>query len=100
MLQCSEDDLKEVFAKFGTVLEAKIPLKPGKMVLKLTTMPSNIFELSFDCWVGRSGEPFPILTLSVFCVDGKMRGFAFVMFKNVSQAGSALNNMNLKEIKG
>ncbi|XP_039989749.1 RNA-binding protein 28 isoform X2 [Xiphias gladius] len=58
--KCSEDDLKEVFAKFGTVLEAKIPLKP----------------------------------------DGKMRGFAFVMFKNVSQAGSALNNMNLKEIKG
>ncbi|XP_071357082.1 RNA-binding protein 28 isoform X2 [Trachinotus anak] len=30
--KCSEVDLKEVFAKFGTVVEAKIPLKPdGKM---------------------------------------------------------------------
>nr|XP_057932024.1 RNA-binding protein 28 [Doryrhamphus excisus] len=30
--KCSEDDLKQVFAKFGSVLAAKIPLKPdGKM---------------------------------------------------------------------
>ncbi|CAK6968954.1 RNA-binding protein 28 [Scomber scombrus] len=30
--KCSEEDLKQVFAKFGTVLESKIPLKPdGKM---------------------------------------------------------------------
>ncbi|KAG8012597.1 RNA-binding protein 28 [Nibea albiflora] len=58
--KCSEDNLKEVCAKFGTVLEAKIPLKP----------------------------------------DGKMRGFAFVMFKNVSEAARALNALNLKEIKG
>uniref|UniRef100_A0A8D3E0Q7 RNA-binding protein 28 n=1 Tax=Scophthalmus maximus TaxID=52904 RepID=A0A8D3E0Q7_SCOMX len=58
--KCSEDDLKQTFSKFGTVLEAKIPLKP----------------------------------------DGKMRGFAFVLFKNVSQAAKALNDMNLKEIKG
>ncbi|XP_023259661.1 RNA-binding protein 28 isoform X1 [Seriola lalandi dorsalis] len=58
--KCSEDDLKEEFAKFGTVLEAKIPLKP----------------------------------------DGKMRGFAFVMLKNVPEAAKALNAMNLKEIKG
>nr|XP_020469914.1 RNA-binding protein 28 [Monopterus albus]XP_020469924.1 RNA-binding protein 28 [Monopterus albus] len=58
--QCSEEDLKQVFGKFGTILEAKIPLKP----------------------------------------DGKMRGFAFVMFKNMSEAGRALNAMNLREIKG
>ncbi|XP_070763639.1 RNA-binding protein 28 [Enoplosus armatus] len=58
--KCSEDDLKQVCAKFGTVLEAKIPLKP----------------------------------------DGKMRGFAFVLFKNVSEAARALNALNLKEIKG
>ncbi|XP_078139213.1 RNA-binding protein 28 isoform X2 [Centroberyx gerrardi] len=58
--KCSEEDLKQTFAKFGTVLEAKIPLKP----------------------------------------DGKMRGFAFVLFKNVSEAGRALNATNLKEIKG
>ncbi|XP_054633033.1 RNA-binding protein 28 [Dunckerocampus dactyliophorus] len=30
--KCSEDDLKQVFAEFGSVLETKIPLKPdGKM---------------------------------------------------------------------
>ncbi|XP_041853890.1 LOW QUALITY PROTEIN: RNA-binding protein 28 [Melanotaenia boesemani] len=58
--KCTEDDLKEVFGKFGTVVEAKIPLKP----------------------------------------DGKMRGFAFVLFKTVSGAGKALKAMNLKEIKG
>ncbi|XP_074534718.1 RNA-binding protein 28 [Halichoeres trimaculatus] len=58
--KCSEDDLKQVFAKFGTVLESKIPLKP----------------------------------------DGKMRGFAFVLFKNVSEAARALGAVNLKEIKG
>ncbi|CAB1323143.1 unnamed protein product [Coregonus sp. 'balchen'] len=32
--------------------------------------------------------------------DGKMRGFAFVQFKNVLGAGKALNAINLKEIKG
>lgn len=35
-----------------------------------------------------------------FHLDGKMRGFAFVMFKSVSEAARALNVMNLKEIKG
>ncbi|XP_037538776.1 RNA-binding protein 28 isoform X2 [Nematolebias whitei] len=58
--KCTEDDLKEVFGKFGTVVEANIPLKP----------------------------------------DGKMRGFAFVQFKNVSGATKAIELMNLKEIKG
>ncbi|XP_058841839.1 RNA-binding protein 28 isoform X2 [Acipenser ruthenus] len=32
--------------------------------------------------------------------DGKMRGFAFIQFKNVLEAGKALSAMNLKEIKG
>ncbi|CAL8263648.1 unnamed protein product [Merluccius merluccius] len=58
--KCSEGDLKETFAEFGTVLETKIPLKP----------------------------------------DGKMRGFGFVLFKNMSGAGKALKAMNMKEIKG
>ncbi|XP_062403590.1 RNA-binding protein 28 isoform X2 [Sardina pilchardus] len=58
--KCSEDDLKQVFAKYGTVLEASIPLKP----------------------------------------DGKMRGFAFVQFKNMVEASKALSGTNLKEIKG
>ncbi|XP_007469735.1 PREDICTED: RNA-binding protein 28 isoform X1 [Lipotes vexillifer] len=32
--------------------------------------------------------------------DGKMRGFAFVQFKNLLEAGKALKSMNRKEIKG
>ncbi|GAA6069526.1 RNA-binding protein 28, partial [Tachysurus ichikawai] len=56
---CSEADLKDVFSKYGTVLEVKIPLKP----------------------------------------DGKKRGFAFVQFKNMLEAGKALAATNLKEIK-
>nr|XP_056702652.1 RNA-binding protein 28 [Euleptes europaea] len=31
--------------------------------------------------------------------DGKMRGFAFVQFRNVLEAGKALKGMNMKEIK-
>uniref|UniRef100_A0A673GQU5 RNA-binding protein 28-like n=1 Tax=Sinocyclocheilus rhinocerous TaxID=307959 RepID=A0A673GQU5_9TELE len=56
---CEEDDLTQIFSEFGTVIEAKIPLKP----------------------------------------DGKKRGFAFVQFKNMAEAGKALTAMNLKEIK-
>ncbi|XP_069485659.1 RNA-binding protein 28 [Ambystoma mexicanum] len=58
--KCSEDDLKEIFGKFGAVLEVNIPTKP----------------------------------------DGKMRGFAFVQFKNMLEAGKAVKGMNMKEIKG
>lgn len=50
LLQCSEDDLKEVFAKFGTVLESKIPLKPGKMFFILNGCKKH-FELQCDCWL-------------------------------------------------
>uniref|UniRef100_A0A672PZB3 RRM domain-containing protein n=1 Tax=Sinocyclocheilus grahami TaxID=75366 RepID=A0A672PZB3_SINGR len=57
--KCEEADLTQIFSKFGTVIEAKIPLKP----------------------------------------DGKKRGFAFVQFKNMAEAGKALAAMNLKEIK-
>jgi RNA recognition motif-containing protein len=32
--------------------------------------------------------------------DGKMRGFAFVQFKNLLEAGKALKGANMKEIKG
>ncbi|XP_017512974.1 RNA-binding protein 28 [Manis javanica] len=32
--------------------------------------------------------------------DGKMRGFAFVQFKNLLEAGKALKSTNMKEIKG
>ncbi|XP_031237200.1 RNA-binding protein 28 isoform X2 [Mastomys coucha] len=32
--------------------------------------------------------------------DGKMRGFAFIQFKNLLEAGKALKGANMKEIKG
>uniref|UniRef100_A0A452QS67 RNA binding motif protein 28 n=1 Tax=Ursus americanus TaxID=9643 RepID=A0A452QS67_URSAM len=35
-----------------------------------------------------------------FKVNGKMRGFAFVQFRNLLEAGKALKSMNMKEIKG
>lgn len=38
-LQCSEEDLKTVFAQFGAILEVNIPRKPG------TNEPS----LGVDC---------------------------------------------------
>ncbi|KAL7979770.1 hypothetical protein Chor_008108 [Crotalus horridus] len=57
--KCTEGDLKNAFAPFGTVLEASLPRKP----------------------------------------DGKLRGFAFVQFRNVLEAGKALKGMNMKEIK-
>ena len=37
---------------------------------------------------------------SLVLTDGKMRGFGFVLFKNMSGAGKALKAMNMKEIKG
>ncbi|KAK6320148.1 hypothetical protein J4Q44_G00092550 [Coregonus suidteri] len=69
--KCSNDDLKQTFAKFGTVLEANIPLKPGT---DFTLRPS--------------------------VAQWEDAGFAFVQFKNVLEAGKALNAINLKEIKG
>lgn len=29
-VQCEEKDLRQIFSEFGTVIESKIPLKPGK----------------------------------------------------------------------
>lgn len=46
---------------------------------------------------------FPPAVSNIFVhlhTDGKMRGFAFVQFKNLLEAGKALKSMNMKEIKG
>lgn len=87
MFQCSEDDLKEVFEKYGTVLEAKIPLKPGEHFFSKQKYYSFVLT-------ARN------ISISGSFIDGKMRGFAFVLFKNVCGAAKALKAMNLKEIKG
>ena len=44
--------------------------------------------------------PYALLSIHWFLIDGKMRGFGFVLFKNMSGAGKALKAMNMKEIKG
>lgn len=44
MEQCTEDDLREVFTKFGTVIEARIALKPG-MLIKHHLVCSLFFSL-------------------------------------------------------
>lgn len=88
MLQCTEQDLKETFEKFGTVVEASIPLKPGTYF----ALNAHI-SFALHC---RNTFPF----FFCFLIDGKMRGFAFVQFKNMSGATKALQALNLKEIKG
>lgn len=62
----------------------------GQVVDSLTT------AIFLFCWL-------PPATFNVFVhflTDGKMRGFAFVQFKNLLEAGKALKGMNMKAIKG
>uniref|UniRef100_A0A8C2BP48 RNA binding motif protein 28 n=1 Tax=Cyprinus carpio TaxID=7962 RepID=A0A8C2BP48_CYPCA len=87
--KCEEDDLKQIFSKFGTVIEAKIPLKPGTSSLKF------FFYLMFFFFI----RPSTLFLWHHVCADGKKRGFAFLQFKNMAEAGRALAAMNLKEIK-
>ncbi|XP_032895905.1 RNA-binding protein 28 [Amblyraja radiata] len=61
-------------------------------------------NLSFKCSEGDLKTNFSqygtVLEVNIPTKDGKMRGFAFVQFKNVLEAGKALKGMNLKEMKG
>ncbi|XP_055509262.1 RNA-binding protein 28 [Leucoraja erinacea] len=61
-------------------------------------------NLSFKCSEGDLKTIFSqygtVLEVNIPTKDGKMRGFAFVQFKNVLEAGKALKGMNLKEMKG
>ncbi|KAM6960581.1 RNA-binding protein 28 [Aplochiton taeniatus] len=64
-----------------------------------------IRNLSFKCTKEELKQTFEkfgkVLDVSIpLKADGKMRGFAFVLFKNMLEAGKALDTMNLKEIKG
>nr|XP_032650083.1 RNA-binding protein 28 [Chelonoidis abingdonii] len=67
--------------------------------------PADIRNLSFKCSeddLKALFSPFgAVLEVNIpKKTDGKMRGFAFVQFKNILQAGKALKGMNMKEIKG
>ncbi|KAK9400400.1 RNA-binding protein 28 [Crotalus adamanteus] len=61
-------------------------------------------NLSFKCTEGDLKSAFaPFGTVLEASLprkpDGKLRGFAFVQFRNVLEAGKALKGMNMKEIK-
>uniref|UniRef100_A0A7N8YC65 RNA binding motif protein 28 n=1 Tax=Mastacembelus armatus TaxID=205130 RepID=A0A7N8YC65_9TELE len=71
--------------------------QPKGFKKKLLKARLIIRNLSFKVCLVAS---FLYLFCLFFCTDGKKRGFAFVGFKNVSQAAVALKAMNMKEIKG
>ncbi|XP_072097237.1 RNA-binding protein 28 [Mobula birostris] len=58
------------------------------------------FKCSEDDLKGIFSQYGAVLEVNIPTKDGKMRGFAFVQFKNVLEAGKALKGMNLKKIKG
>ncbi|XP_062929034.1 RNA-binding protein 28 [Mobula hypostoma] len=58
------------------------------------------FKCSEDDLRGIFSQYGAVLEVNIPTKDGKMRGFAFVQFKNVLEAGKALKGMNLKKIKG
>ncbi|XP_030072201.1 RNA-binding protein 28 isoform X2 [Microcaecilia unicolor] len=77
--------------------------KAGKKMHKKARL--IIRNLSFKCSEDDLKESFSkfgaVLEVNIpKKADGKMRGFAFVQFKNILEAGKALKGMNMKEIKG
>uniref|UniRef100_A0A8C5S2P4 RNA binding motif protein 28 n=1 Tax=Laticauda laticaudata TaxID=8630 RepID=A0A8C5S2P4_LATLA len=75
--------------------EARIPPKKARLIVR---------NLSFKCTEGDLKSAFApfgaVLEASLpRKPDGKLRGFAFVQFRNVLEAGKALKGMNMKEIK-
>ncbi|XP_029471873.1 RNA-binding protein 28 [Rhinatrema bivittatum] len=77
--------------------------KAGKSLYRKARL--IIRNLSFKCSEDDLKESFSsfgaVLEVNIpRKADGKMRGFAFVQFKNILEAGKALKGMNMKEIKG
>lgn len=68
----------------------------GWQDLSLLASPGCCIVLFSVCWF----LLLPLISLLCLHTDGKMRGFAFVQFKNLLEAGKALKGMNMKEIKG
>ncbi|XP_025030357.1 RNA-binding protein 28-like [Python bivittatus] len=76
-------------------LKAKGPSKKARLIVR---------NLSFKCTEDDLKSAFaPFGTVLEATLprkpDGKLRGFAFVQFRNVLEAGKALKGMNMKEIK-
>lgn len=81
--------------------------EPKPKIVKRTAVKARLIirNLSFKCTETELKETFGAFGTVVNAYiplkpDGKMRGFGFVLFKNVSGAAKALNAMNLKDIKG
>ncbi|XP_029140327.1 RNA-binding protein 28 [Protobothrops mucrosquamatus] len=75
--------------------KARGPPKKARLIVR---------NLSFKCTEGDLKSAFaPFGTVLEASLprkpDGKLRGFAFVQFRNVLEAGKALKGMNMKEIK-
>ncbi|XP_038608803.1 RNA-binding protein 28 [Tachyglossus aculeatus] len=85
--------------------ETKPELKPKKVKVADKKARLIIRNLSFKCSEDDLKASFAqfgaVLEVNIpKKPDGKMRGFAFVQFKNLLEAGKALKGMNMKEIKG
>nr|XP_025147261.1 RNA-binding protein 28 isoform X2 [Bubalus bubalis] len=111
------EQLEELFSQVGPVKQcfvvtekensesAKKELKPKKAKVADKKARLIIRNLSFKCSEDDLKTVFSqfgtILEVNIpRKPDGKMRGFAFVQFKNLLEAGKALKGMNMKEIKG
>ncbi|KAM3832672.1 RNA-binding protein 28 isoform 2-T2 [Vipera latastei] len=75
--------------------KARAPPKKARLIVR---------NLSFKCTEGDLKSAFaPFGTVLEASLprkaDGRLRGFAFVQFRNVLEAGKALKGMNMKEIK-
>ncbi|XP_016045131.1 RNA-binding protein 28 isoform X1 [Erinaceus europaeus] len=82
--------------KEPTTKKAKVADKKARLIIR---------NLSFKCTEDDLKTAFTqhgtVLEVNIpRKPDGKMRGFAFVQFKNLLEAGKALKIMNMKEIKG
>ncbi|XP_042637710.1 RNA-binding protein 28 [Orycteropus afer afer] len=91
--------------KDGEFLSPEKALKPKKAKTADKKARLIIRNLSFKCSEDDMKKAFAqfgaVLEVNIpRKPDGKMRGFAFVQFKNLLEAGKALKGMNMKEIKG
>ncbi|XP_056429071.1 RNA-binding protein 28 [Hyla sarda] len=88
--------MKEDTEKAKPSKHSKVPTKKARLIIR---------NLSFKCSEEDLKAHFstfgPVVEVNIpKKPDGKMRGFAFVQFKNMLQASNALKGTNMKSIKG